>query len=376
MSSSSSNIVFVGRKMCMAHFWCMLHSELRMVHSALLLECQDAVVCFAMWDHTEHHTAAPIFRMANATLTGLYLHGRLLNFPGQSALQHCLHMSMTACGKDAAAAKVPLCMEGEDTKALASGCKSHRTLEKLVKGWKVKAILPAVEEPEVATARPVQRVAEVVFPVAGSSSKAPAEEEECVTPLDMGEPAPGGRKSVPAVPSWIALLRRGSVVMPARMLGRGAPSFTKRKAPKAAPTARATKIAKASESTIELTKHVAASTTGGDADESSSEAEVKIKIIGERAAEVKIIRRSCTIAPRAIKPLPAHAPPAPLSKGMAKAIDTEEVLALALAENADLKEEVVRLKEVLVELISVSNRAYSMSQDWATVEQKMSELLD
>ncbi|KAG1778113.1 hypothetical protein EV702DRAFT_1196524 [Suillus placidus] len=290
-------------------------------------------------------------------------------------------------------AKVCLHMEGEDTKALASGCKSHRTLEKLVKGWKAKAILPAVEQPEVATARPVARAVEVVLPAAGSSSKAPVEEEEHVTPPDMGEPAPGGRKSVPAAPrcercvdgKLDCIAEKGKCCDACAHARKGCSLVPTRKAPKAAPTAHTTKIAKACKSTIELTKHVAASATGGDADESSSEAEVKI--IGERAAEEKVIRGSCTIPPCAIKPLPAHAPPAPLSKGKAKAIDSEEVLALTFLENVDLKEEVAWLKEVLasvryharteqVELISMSNWAYSMSQDWATVEQKMSELLD
>ncbi|KAG2336912.1 hypothetical protein BDR05DRAFT_953025 [Suillus weaverae] len=267
-----------------------------------------------------------------------------------------LLMSMTACGKEGAAAKVPLNMEGKDTAALVSGRKSHRALEKLMKSWKAKAIAPAVEEPEVTTAH----VAEVVLPAAGSSSKAPAEEEELITPPDMGKPASGGRKSVPVVPR------------------------SKRKAP-AAPAACVTKVVKACESTIELTKHVAVSTAGDDVDESSSEAEVKV--IGERVAEEKVVRSSLTIPPHTIKPLPARPAPAPLNKGKAKSADSEEVLALALAENVDLKEEVARLKEVLAqvcfharteqaEMIALSNKAYTNAQDWATVEMKLAELLD
>lgn len=49
-----------GRKMCMAHFRCVLHSELRMVHSALSLECQDAVVHFVVRDHAECHAAVSL----------------------------------------------------------------------------------------------------------------------------------------------------------------------------------------------------------------------------------------------------------------------------------------------------------------------------
>ncbi|KAG1776130.1 hypothetical protein EV702DRAFT_1198436 [Suillus placidus] len=270
-----------------------------------------------------------------------------------------LLMSMTACGKDGAAAKVPLHMEGEDTTALASGRKSHCTLEKLVKSWKAKPILPAVEEPEVATACPIARVAEVVLPAAGSSSKAPAEEEEHVTPPDMGEP------SVPAVPRCVRCVdgklhcvgEKGKHCDACAHARKGCSFVPKRKAP-AVPTAHATKAAKACESTVESTKHVATSTVGGDTDESSS-SEAEVEIIGEHVAEEKVIRGSRTIPPRPIKPLPVHPTPAPLSKGKAKAVDTKEVLALALAENTDLKEEVAQLKE-----------------DWATVESKMAELLD
>ncbi|KAG1776263.1 hypothetical protein EV702DRAFT_1198281 [Suillus placidus] len=296
-----------------------------------------------------------------------------------------LLMSMTACGKDGAAAKVPLRMEGEDTAALASGRKSHRTLEKLVKSWKAKAILPAVEEPEVATAH----VAEVVLPAAGSSSKAPAEEEEHITPLDMGEPVSGGRKSVPAAPrcercvdaKLHCVFEKGKRCDACAHARKGCSFVPKRKAP----AARITKVAKAHESTIESTKRVAASTAGGDVDESSSEAEVKI--VGEHVAKEKVVRGSLTIPPHAIKPLPARPAPAPLSKGKAKAVDSEEVLALALAENADLKEEVAHLREVLAqvrfhacteqaEMITLSNKAYTNAQDWATVEMKLAELLD
>ncbi|KAG1765517.1 hypothetical protein EV702DRAFT_1050994 [Suillus placidus] len=303
-----------------------------------------------------------------------------------------LLMSMTACGKDGAAAKVPLHMEGEDTAAFASGCKSHRTLEKLVKSWKAKAILPAVEEPEIATACPIARVVEVVLPAAGSSSKAPAEEEERITPPDMGEPVSGGRKSVPAAPrcercvdaKLRCVAKKGKHCDTCAHARKGCSFVPKRKAP-AAPAARVTKVAKARKSTVESTKHVAASTAGGDVDESSSEAEVEI--VGERVAEEKVIRGSLTIPPRTIKPLPVCLAPAPLSKGKAKAVDSEEVLALALAENTDLKEEVARLKEVLAqvrfhvrteqaEIITLSNKAYTNAQDWATVEMKLAELLD
>ncbi|KAG1776682.1 hypothetical protein EV702DRAFT_1198052 [Suillus placidus] len=303
-----------------------------------------------------------------------------------------LLMSMTACGKDGAAAKVPLRMEGEDTVALASGRKSHRTLEKLVKSWKAKAILPAVEEPEVATARPIAHVTEVVLPVAGSSSKAPAEEEERITPPNMGEPVSGGRKSVPAAPrcercvdaKLRCVTEKGKCCDACAHARKGCSFVPKRKAP-AVPAARVAKVAKARESTVESTKHVAASTAGGDADESSSEAEVEI--VGERVAEEKVIRSSLTIPPRAIKPLPTRPAPAPLSKGKAKAVDSEEVLALALAENMDLKEEVAHLKEVLMqvrfharteqaEMITLSNKAYTNAQDWVTVEMKLAEFLD
>ncbi|KAG1768440.1 hypothetical protein EV702DRAFT_1050024 [Suillus placidus] len=300
-----------------------------------------------------------------------------------------LLMSMTVCGKDGAAAKVPLRMEGKDTAALASGCKSHRTLEKLVKSWKAKAILPAVEEPEVATARPIARVVEVVLPAAGSSSKAPAEEEEHITPLDMGEPVSGGRKSVPAAPrcercvdaKLHCVFEKGKCCNACAHARKGCSFVSKRKAPAAC----VTKVAKARKSTVESTKRVAASTTGGDANESSSEAEVKI--VGEHVAEEKFVRGSLTIPPCAIKPLPARPAPAPLSKGKAKAVDSEEILTLVLAENADLKEEVAWLKEVLAqvcfharteqaEMITLSNKAYTNTQDWATVEMKLAELLD
>ncbi|KAG1782523.1 hypothetical protein EV702DRAFT_1192195 [Suillus placidus] len=300
-----------------------------------------------------------------------------------------LLMSMTACGKDGAAAKVPLHMEGEDTAALMSGRKSHRTLEKLVKSWKAKAILPVVEEPEVVTARPIVHVAEVVLPAAGSSSKAPAEEEERITPPNMGEPVSGGRKSVPAVPrceccvdaKLRCVVEKGKCCDACAHARKGCSFVPKRKAPAAC----IAKVTKARESTVESTKRVAASTAGGDADKSSSEAEVEI--VGERIAEEKVIRGSLTIPPRTIKPLPACPAPAPLSKGKAKAADSEEVLALVLVENADLKEEVARLKEVLAqvrfhartkqaEMITLSNKAYTNAQDWATVEMKLAEFLD
>ncbi|KAG1782279.1 hypothetical protein EV702DRAFT_1231395 [Suillus placidus] len=300
-----------------------------------------------------------------------------------------LLMSMTACGKDGAAAKVPFRMEGKDTAALASGRKSHRTLEKLVKSWKAKAILPAVEEPEVATVRPIVRVVEVVLLAAGSSSKAPAEEEECITPPDMGESVSGGRKSVPVAPrcercvdaKLHCIFEKGKRCDACAHARKGCSFVSKRKAP----AARVTKVTKARESTVESTKRVAASTAGGDVDESSSEAEVEI--VGERIAKEKVIHGSLTMPPRAIKPLPACPAPARLRKSKAKAVDSEEVLALTLAENMDLKEEVARLKEVLaqvrfhahteqVEMITLSNKAYTNAQDWATVEMKLAELLD
>ncbi|KAG1780896.1 hypothetical protein EV702DRAFT_1042603 [Suillus placidus] len=252
---------------------------------------------------------------------------------------------MTACGKTAQESKVCLHMEDEDMKALANGCKSHRTLEKLVKSWKVKAILPAVEESEVATACPVQRAVEVVLPAAGSWSKAPVVEDEHNIPLDMGELAAT-----------------------------------------VAHTMHAAKVAKAHELTIECSKHVAASTVGDDADKSSSSV-AEVKIIGEHTAEEKVICESRVVPPRPVKPLPACAAPAPLSEGKGKAVELDEVLQLMLAENVDLKEEIVCLKEVLAsvhyhagteqaEMISMSNKAYSIAQDWGTVEMKLSELLD
>ncbi|KAG2338266.1 hypothetical protein BDR05DRAFT_1004404 [Suillus weaverae] len=275
---------------------------------------------------------------------------------------------------------------------LSRGRKSHCTLEKLVKSWKVKAILLAVEEPKVTTVRPIAHVAEVVLPAAGSSSKAPTEEEERITPPDMGEPVSGGRKSVPAAPrcercvdaKLCCIAKKGKCCNACVHARKGCSFISKRKAP-AAPTAHVTKVAKARESTVKSTKCVAASTAGGDADESSSEAEVEI--VGERIAKEKVVCGSLTIPPRAIKPLPAHPAPAPLSKGKAKAVDSEEVFALALAENADLKEEVAHLKEVLAqvhfhahteqaEMITLSNKAYTNAQDWATVEMKLAELLD
>ncbi|KAG2337020.1 hypothetical protein BDR05DRAFT_1005388 [Suillus weaverae] len=108
-----------------------------------------------------------------------------------------------------------------------------------------------------------------------------------------------------------------------------------------------------------------------------------IQLIGERTAEEKIIRGTCIILPCPTKPLPIRAAPVPLSKGKSKAIDSEEVLALALAENVDLKEEVAHLREILaqvrhhawteqVEMITLSNKAYINMQPWANVEQKMS----
>ncbi|KAG1769046.1 hypothetical protein EV702DRAFT_1251635 [Suillus placidus] len=291
-----------------------------------------------------------------------------------------LLMSMTACGKDGAAAKVPLRMEGEDTAALASGHKSHRTLEKLMKSWKAKAILPAVEGPKVATARPI--------------AHAPAEEEDRITPPDMGGPVSGGRKSVPVAPKCECcvdaklhcVFEKGKCCDACAHARKGC-SFVPFLSQKEGSQGCAYCVrCQNCESTVESTKRVAASTTGGDADESSS-SEAEVEIVGERIAEEKVIRGSLTIPPCAIKPLPARPAPAPLSKGKAKAVDSEEVLALALAENADLKEEVAQLKEVLAqvhfhahtkqaEMITLSNKAYTNAQDWATVELKLSELLD
>ncbi|KAG1781388.1 hypothetical protein EV702DRAFT_1042487 [Suillus placidus] len=165
------------------------------------------------------------------------------------------------------------------------------------------------------------------------------------------------------------------------MLGRGALSF----AAAVAPTAHAAKVAKACESTIESTKHVVASTAGGDMDESSSEAVVKI--VGERTTEEKVICGSRVVPPHPVKPLPVHAPPAPLSKGKGKAVESDETLQLVLVENADLKEEMMCLRVVLAsvhqyaraeqaEMISVSNKAYGMAQNWALVEVELAEVLE
>ncbi|KAG2343960.1 hypothetical protein BDR05DRAFT_947724 [Suillus weaverae] len=266
-----------------------------------------------------------------------------------------LLMSMTACGKTAQELKIPLHMEGEDSKALAYGRKSHCSLEKLIKSWKAKAILPVKESPEVTTACPVQCAVEVASPVAESSSKAPApaEEEECVIPEDMGEPGASLCQHLQA----------------------------KRKA-HTVPTAHASKVTKAHESTVKSMKHVPASTIDSDADKSSSNG--KIKVVGEHTTEEKIICGARIILPHPTKPLPIHAAPAPLSKGKSKAVNSEEVLMLVLAENADL---VMCLREVLtqvqhhawteqVEMITLSNKVYVNAQSWANVEHKMSELLD
>ncbi|KAG2341509.1 hypothetical protein BDR05DRAFT_1001617 [Suillus weaverae] len=147
----------------------------------------------------------------------------------------------------------------------------------------------------------------------------------------------------------------------------------------AAPSACATKAAKVYKSTVKLIKCTAASTAGGNADESSSD--VEVEIVGEHPTEKKVIHGSSIIPPHSIKSLPVHVAPMPLSKGKGKALELtttmEQVLILKTSENSFLGRRTPSSeRKMSQEMVSISNKTYAMVQNWVQVENELGNILE
>jgi hypothetical protein len=117
-------------------------------------------------------------------------------------------------------------------------------------------------------------------------------------------------------------------------------------------------------------------------EDDTGESDMEIEITGERQIGGKVLRGSATVPPRAVNPIASGSAP----KGKGKPKDLEAALEEATAENARLKEENARLKATVLnlrqharahqaDLLILSNKLFAMSQDWADVEERLSDHL-
>src|ERR1700692_1409834 len=128
-------------------------------------------------------------------------------------------------------------------------------------------------------------------------------------------------------------------------------------------------------------KETASSLAVEDEDD-TGESDMEIEITGERQIGGKVLRGSATVPSRAVNPIASGSAP----KGKGKPKDLEAALEEATAENARLKEENARLKATVLnlrqharahqaDLLILSNKLFAMSQDWADVEERLSNHL-
>jgi hypothetical protein len=117
-------------------------------------------------------------------------------------------------------------------------------------------------------------------------------------------------------------------------------------------------------------------------EEDTGESNMEIEITGECQIGGRVLRGSATVPPRAVNPIVSGS----ASKGKGKPKDLEVALEEATAENARLKEENAHLKATVLnlrqhahahqaDLLILSNKLFAMSQDWADVEERLSNHL-
>ncbi|KAG2101390.1 uncharacterized protein F5147DRAFT_812390 [Suillus discolor] len=288
---------------------------------------------------------------------------------------HSVLATLNGCSERAGVLGVELDMDEKGAEFLKQGRKGCKEIEALVKGWKAKAIETVPEAPPKRAARATDAT--------GAEARATD-----ASGTDVAEQRKVGRMSVVKAPRCTSCANKDQDCggAPGRRcppcdVSKRACSFSKRKTsdgPKVRPRKPMPKRPMAVESAKETASSIAVEE--GEGSEGSG---MDVMIVDERTVQDKVVRASRDVPVRAVGPLASGSAP----KGKGKFKGPEEELKEAQAETARLREENALMRASALkmrqyaraqqaDLLALSNKLFSMSQDWSDFEERVNASLN
>ncbi|KAG2099596.1 uncharacterized protein F5147DRAFT_763050 [Suillus discolor] len=288
---------------------------------------------------------------------------------------HSVLATLNGCSERAGVLGVELDMDEKGAEFLKQGRKGCKEIEALVKGWKAKAIETVPEAPPKRAVR------------ATDATGAEARTTDA-SGTDVAEQRKVGRMSVVKAPRCTSCANKDQDCRgaPGRRcppcdVSKRACSFSKRKTsdgPKVRPRKLMPKRPMAVESAKETASSIAVEE--GEGSEGSG---MDVMIVDERTVQDKVVRASRDVPVRAVGPLASGSAP----KGKGKFKGPEEELKEAQAETTRLREENALMRASALkmrqyaraqqaDLLALSNKLFSMSQDWSDFEERVNASLN